>query len=211
MPEQETNTKKDKDKDVLPYLSKLKELKSIHPSIQISIEKWIRVLEEAQGPIKENMNSVMDSKKQIDEELIDANFGDIYPDSNLNKIFPLYEQAQKNFNTRQGKQAINLSEFIIELVTICDGIKEKIVEVPAFQEEPIKSESEKKAFENKQRQDIKNLKDKVSNKAHFNLTRNKILKLAQTKEEKMITDNIALDIFGKKLEDVPWDIGKRKK
>ena len=198
---------------VLAYLPKLRDLKTIHPPIKIIIDKHLKVFEEFEGPIRENMASVVSFKKEIKAELFDENFGNIYPDSSLNKMFPLYEEAQKNFNTRQDRQLLKFSEFVIELINASNQIKETIREVPVNQEEPIKSEAEKKAFENKQQSDMMLLEDKkkTPNKADFNLIKNNIMKRAETNEEKILTDNIALKIFGKKIGDVEWNIGRKKK
>ena len=78
------------------------------------------------------------------------------------------------------------------------------------QKEEAKTEQEIKAFENKQREDMMQMEN-ASNKAEYNLIRNNIIKMAKTEEEKIITDNISLDIFGKKIGDKEWKIGRRKK
>ena len=207
------NPQDNKDDHILPYLPRLRSIKTIHTPIKIIVDKYMKVIEEFEGPIKENMDSVVSFKKEIKNELFDPSFGDIYPDSSLNKMFPLYENAQKNFNTRQDKLIQKFVEFIIEIIEIANEIKETIREVPIKQEEPIKSEAEKKAFENKQQSDMMLLEDKkkIENKADFNLVKNNIMKRAETDEERILTDNIALKIFGKKIGDVEWNIGRKKK
>ena len=207
------NPQDNKDDHILPYLLRLRSIKTIHTPIKIIVDKYIKVITEFEGPIKENMDSVVSFKKEIKNELFDPSFGDIYPDSSLNKMFPLYENAQKNFNTRQDKLIQKFVEFIIEIIEIANEIKETIREVPVKQEEPIKSEAEKKAFENKQQSDMMLLEDKkkIENKADFNLVKNNIMKRAETDEERILTDNIALKIFGKKIGDVEWNIGRKKK
>ena len=207
MPQDQAN----KEKDVLVYFHELKELKSVHSSIQIAISRYIRVIEEQRGPKREAMQSVVSRKSEIKKELYDDNFGEIYPDSSLNKVFSLYEEAQRDFNTKQEREIFNLIEFIKELVDTSNNIKEKIITKTIVQKEEPKSEQEIKAFENKQKEDMIFLQKKIPNKLDFNIIRDSIIKRAETEEEKIITNNLSLDLFGKKLEDVKWKIGGGRK
>lgn len=203
------NQQDSKKKDILPYISKLKAIKTIHPSIKIVIDKYIRVIEEFRGPLRENMDSVVSFRGGIKSELFDESFGDIYPDSSLNKLFPLYDNAQTNFNTRQQRIIETFAEFIIETIETTDKIKETIKEVPSSKQKEM-SEADIKAFENIQREEML-LMQKAPNKAEFNTKKNAVKGRAKKEEEIMITDNISRDIFGKKIGDVEWKIGKRKK
>ena len=52
---------------------------------------------------------------------------------------------------------------------------------------------------------------KASQKAEYNRIKNDIIKRAGTEEEKILTDKISLELFGKKIGDEQWKIGGRKK
>lgn len=208
--EEKKEQKQDTDKNLLVYLDKLKVMKSIHPPIQQIIDKYIRVLEEIRIPLRDDMKNVIKYRQEMKSKLVDEDYGDIYDDVFLNETFTSYDIAQINFNTKKQKEIANLVEFIGILIEGINSIKEKVVTKTVVQKQEGKTEEEKKAFQNKQREDIMRMQN-ASNKAEHNIIRNNVLKRAESEEEKILTDEISLDIFGKKIGEVEWKIGRKKK
>jgi len=52
--------------------------------------------------------------------------------------------------------------------------------------------------------------DNSKSKAEFNMIKNRVIKRMKTEEDRIMTDNICLDVFGKKIGDLEWQIGGRK-
>ena len=193
------------------HLDNLKKLKPTHQSIKNIHQRYIMVLERHIDPIKESMENSLKSRQRMNNELQDEYYGDFYSNIPLIKdVIPAFRDAQMDFNIKVERQKKDLVLFIIDLVNATNEIKDKVIEIPVKQKESQKSEAEKKAFENKQREDMM-LMQKASNKAHHNNIKNNITKMAKTEEEKILTDNISLDIFGRKLKEEEWKIGGRKK
>ncbi len=196
------------------HLEELKKLKSLHPQISNILEKYTAILERHIDPIKESMQNSIRVRKRMSEEMEDKYYGGFYDNIPLIKdTIPNFREAQLDFNTKVERQKSDLYKFINELINESNNIQEKVVEAPP-PEKTNMSEADKKAFKNKQQDDMMLLLDKkkVPNKAQFNLIKNNILKRAGTDEEKLTyTDNISREMFGIKMEDVEWMIGKRKK
>ena len=196
------------------HLEELKKLKSLHPQISNILEKYTAILERHIDPIKESMQNSIRVRKRMSEEMEDKYYGGFYDNIPLIKDkIPNFREAQLDFNTKVERQKSDLYKFINELINESNNIQEKVVEAPP-PEKTNMSEADKKAFKNKQQDDMMLLLDKkkVPNKAQFNLIKNNILKRAGTDEEKLTyTDNISREMFGIKMEDVEWMIGKRKK
>lgn len=210
---EQTSEQKPTDKKIPDaiHLQELKELKSIHPQINNLLEKYLAVLERHIDPIKESMQNAVKFRKKMNEQMGDEYYGDYYSNIPLiSDTIPNFRDAQLDFNTKVERQKSDLYKFIHELISESNNIKEKIVTKPIVQKQEGKTEQEIKAFENKQRDAMMDM-EKVTQKAEFNRMKNDILKMAKTEEEKIITNNIALDLFGKKLEEKEWHIGRRKK
>ena len=192
-------------------LENLKKLNPVHTSIKNVLQKYIMVLERHIDPIKESMQNSLRSRERMKKELADEYYGEFYSNIPLIRdIIPAFRDAQLDFNTKVERQKKDLVLFIMELVDTTNEIKEKIIEVPVKQDESQKSEAGKKAFENKQRENMM-LMQETSNKAHHNSMRNTVIKMAKTEEEKILTNNLSRDIFGKDITEVEWKIGGRKK
>lgn len=194
----------------IKYLEDLKKLKSPHKEIQEIINKHIQILEQNIVPMRQTMVNINHHKGQIDTQLSDEEFKDVYSNIEiLSTHYPNYEREIKNWNTLKQKEVLNLILFAKELIDVSSKIEKQIIKEPIVQKEPVKTEQEKIAFEEKQKQDLMSMKQATS-KVEFNIIRNKIKGSVKTKEEEMLSDNICLEIFGKKLSDLEWIIGKKK-
>lgn len=189
------------------YLEGLKTLKVVHPEIKAKLDEYIRILEESKTHKKQIIENINHHFNKIHDEINDME--DIYSGIDILSIhLPNYEREQKNWNTLEHKEITLLVSAIKELIEASNRIEHKIIEKPVVQKEQGKTEQEKIAFENVQRQHL-NAMDDATSKIQFSILRSKLKGMIKTEEEKILTNNLALEIFGKKVEDLEWEI-KRK-
>lgn len=197
--------------DTIPYLKKLKELNSIHPIIQESISTLLKILEMRITPSGQTLKNLGHHLKIINTELMDEEFGMIYSNIDLLSIhLPNLLREEKNWNTLQLEERILLVDFLIEIVNKANKIKEKIIKEPVKQKDMM-DEQEKTAFLQIQRADINKLKE-VTTKLDFVRIKKIALDRCNTKEKKILMENIFLEFFGGKSEDIEWkQMGRKRK
>jgi len=197
--------------DAIPYLSELEGITCIHPDITDSIVTLIRILKMRKTPAKQSLMNLNHHSNIIDEEMIDEDFGIVYSNIELLSIhLPNLRREQINWNTLQQEEIRLLVDFIKEIVNKANDIKEKIIKEPIKQKQDLMDEQEKTAFEQIQRKELMDLNNSTS-KAEFNNNLYMINNRCTTKEGRILTNNICLEFYGKKLEEMEWKIGKKKK
>ena len=197
--------------NLITYLDDLKNIRCIHKNIQDKITTLVKILELRQTPSMQTLGNLNYHGNVIDDEMKDEDFGIIYSNIDLLSIhLPNLRREQINWNTLQQEEIRLLAGYIKEIIEEANEIKEKIVNVPIKQKPDLMDEQEKTAFEQIQRTDLNLLKEKT-NQATFVFLLKDIIDRCDTKEKKILTDNICLEFFGKKLEDMEWKIGAKKK
>ena len=147
----------------------------------------------------------------IDEELRDEDFGIVYSNIDLLTIhLPNLRREQINWNTLQQEEIGLLADFIVEIIEKANQIKEKVIKEPIKQKEDMMDEQEKTAFEQVVRKELASLNDRET-KIDYSNSLKKIRDRLSTKEKEILANNICLEFYGKKLEEMEWKIGKRKK
>lgn len=184
-------------------------LKSEHSNIQAVIDRYKKALKEVEFNLKISMNDMTEYKKKIEEESQSEEYGECYDNIPLiSIIFPNFNREIGNYMEVIERNEDMLKDFIKDLVDESNNIKQTIAYKP--EEKTDLTDAEIKAFDKIQRQDVKAMMD-ANIKAQFYFMKNRVLKRAETDEQKKITDAVSLDIFGKKIGDVGWMIGGRKK
>ena len=189
------------------YLEDLKKLEIVHPSIKQKFNEYVRVLEESKIHKIQIINNIDHHYNQINHEMEELK--DVYSGIDiLSTHLPNYEREQKNWNTLQHNEISVLVSAIKDIIKLANDIKVKIVEKPVVQKQEGKTEQEKVAFENVQKEYLIAMKNATS-KAEYNIIRNQLRAMVNTEEEKVLTNNLSLEIFGKRMEELEWEI-KRK-
>jgi len=201
---------KSKEQDTLYYLEEFAKLTSIHKPIQDKIKEHIRILKALLIPFKQTMMSAGEYEKKIKNEISNEEYSEVYSDMPvLASYLPDYQREMKNLRTLDTTQTRNFVNFIIELIEVSNEIKVPIkVHLPA--KESKMDEQEKSSFESFQNADLL-VMDLAKSKAEFNSTRFKIKGRIKNKEQQDITDELSLKVFGKKIGDMEWTIGGKKK
>jgi len=206
----------EKDKQQTPdnpitYLEELKNIRCIHKNIQDKINTLIKILELRQTSCAQTLGNLSHHGSVIDTALTDEELGVVYSNINLLSIhLPNLRREQVNWNTLQQEEIRLLASYIAEIIQEANEIKEKIVNVPVKQKTDLMDEQEKVAFEQIQRKDLSILKEQL-NKLDFGRILKDINDRCNTQEKKILTENICLEFYGKKLEDIEWKIGMRRK
>ena len=197
--------------DTIPYMIKLEELTCIHPEIRESIITLIKILKMRKTSLKQTLMNLGHHSNIIDEELRDEDFGIVYSNIDLLTIhLPNLRREQINWNTLQQEEIGLLADFIVEIIEKANQIKEKVIKEPIKQKEDMMDEQEKTAFEQVVRKELASLNDRET-KIDYSNSLKKIRDRLSTKEKEILANNICLEFYGKKLEEMEWKIGKRKK
>lgn len=195
----------------LTYLEELKNIRCIHKNIQDKINILIKILELRKTPSMQILGNLNEYGKIIDTELKDEEFGMVYSNIDLLSIhLPNLIREYRNWNTLQQEEIRLLADYIREIIQESNEIKEKIINIPIKQKTDLMDEQEKIAFGQVQRKDLNRLKEQPNKIAFVTILKN-ITDRCNTQEKKILTDNICLEFYGKKAEDMEWKIGKKNK
>ena len=195
----------------IDYLPTLESIKCNHSKIQEKVDRLIEILKNQITQKKQSLINFESQFKRIEDKTEDEEFKFTFGDMDIFKHFiPDLLREFKNLNTTNVEEQKLLAEYIKHIVLESNELKNNIVKEPIIQKKELMDEQEKMAFEQAQLNDFGKLND-VTNKGSFNVIVNRIKARCDTKEKEILANNICLEKYSRKLEDIEWKYGTRKK